>query len=332
MNSTIPASPNHTAVMITAFKRYDTARLVMEAVRSARPPRLYFACDGPRNEAEKERTDRVRTLVELVDWPCEVHTLFHEKNKGTKYGMVENMDWFFSQEAEGIVLEDDIVPDQSFFRFAQELLERYRDDERIWAIIGNNLATGGEVKDPRGYWFMAHGYGAYSGWAGWRRSWERFDVDMKDWPEVRDSKRFDPWFLSSGERKEALHLLEATWDGRIAGAWDYQFDYAKMKAGAVNIIPNVNLCRNVGFGEDATHSVDRRDPRNQEHLHSAEWPLEHPVEITVDTERNLAYFNAYVRPPLFRRFKSTLKGLLPDAVDEAITPFLSKLQRRLGLT
>lgn len=332
MNEFQAQGPLRLPVMITAFKRYDTARMVMEAVRNARPPRFYFACDGPRDKAEKERTDRVRTLIELVDWPCEVHTLFHERNKGTKYGMVENMDWFFSKESEGIVLEDDIVPDQSFFWFAQELLERYRDDERIWAVIGNNLATEGRVEDPQGYWFMGHGYGAYSGWAGWRRSWERFDMEMKDWPEVKDSGRFDPYFLSSGEREEAMALFEATWDGRIAGAWDYQFDYAKMKAGAVNIIPNVNLCRNVGFGLDATHSVDRRDPRNQEHLHSAQWPLRHPDRVEVDPERNLAYFNAYVRPPAYRRFKSRVKKMIPEKVDKAITPFLSKLQRRLGLT
>lgn len=331
MSTFTPKEPLRLPVLLTAFKRYDTARMVMEAIRKAKPPRFYFACDGPRNEAERERTDKVRTLVELVDWPCELHTLFHEQNKGTKYGMVENMDWFFDREPEGIVLEDDIVPAQSFFWFAQELLERYRNDERIWAIIGNNLSTGGSIKDPQGYWFMAHGYGAYSGWAGWRRSWELFDMDMKDWPQVRDQGVFKDHFLSSGERREAMKIFENTWNGMIAGAWDYQFDYAKMKARAVNIIPNVNLCRNVGFGDDATHSVSLRDPRNQEHLHEAAWPLEHPASITVDPERNLAYFNAFVRTPAFRRFKNALKRMLPGSVSKAVVPPLSRLQRRLGL-
>jgi len=331
MSTFTPHEPLRLPVLLTAFKRYDTARLVMEAIREARPPRLYMACDGPRNEAERERTERVRTLVELVDWPCELHTLFHEKNKGTKYGMVENMNWFFDHEPEGIVLEDDIVPAQSFFWFAQELLEKYRDDERIWAIIGNNLATGGLRTDPQGYWFMAHGYGAYSGWAGWRRSWERFDMDMKDWPEVRSQRWFKDYFLSHSERQEVTKLFEYTWNGTISGAWDYQFDYAKMKARAVNIIPNVNLCRNVGFGDDATHSVSLRDPRNQLHLHEAAWPLEHPAAITVDPQRNLAYFNTFVRTPAYRRFKNALKSLLPASLNKAITPALSRLQRRLGL-
>jgi hypothetical protein len=292
---------------------------VLDAVRKARPPKLYLAFDGPRNEAEKERTDHVRTLAGEIDWPCEVRTLFHEKNMGTKYGMVANMDWFFKHEPEGIVLEDDIVPSQSFFWFAQELLERYRDDERIWAIIGNNLATEGKEQDPDGYWFMAHGLGAYSGWAGWRRTWERIDIEMKDWPAMRRDKTFQSHFLNRDERIEANMLFGYTYEGHIPGAWDYQFDYARIKAGAVNIIPNVALCRNIGFGEDATHSVSLNDPRNQAYQHEAKFPLRHPEGITVDRERNLAYFNAYIRTPLLRRLRYAVTIRLPEPLERALT-------------
>ncbi|MCC7502587.1 MAG: hypothetical protein IT229_08670 [Flavobacteriales bacterium] len=332
MTAFTPPGPLRIPVLITAFTRYDTTRVVMEAVRKARPPRLYFACDGPRNEAEKVKTDRVRSLVELVDWPCELHTLFHEKNKGSKYGMAANFTWFFDQEPEGVILEDDIEPAQSFFWFAQELLERYRHDERIWAIIGNNLSTEGVEKSPEGYWYTAHGYGAYWGWAGWKRSWDRFDIDMKAWPEMRDSDEFNAFFLSQGERSEVRELFEHTWDLTIPTAWDYQFDLAKIRAGAVNILPNVNLCRNIGFGEGGTHTVSSKDPRNQSYLHEAAFPLVAPEQVSIDPDRDLAYFNAYIRRPLFRRIKSAVKGLLPGSLDRAITPALSKLQRRLGLS
>ena len=314
-------------VLLCGFVRYDTASQVFDAIRQARPPRFYFACDGPRNEAEKERTDKVRTLVDLVDWPCEVHTLFHERNMGTKYGMVANMDWFFKHEAEGIVLEDDILPSQSFFRFSQELLEHYRDNERVWSIIGNNLATGGVVKDPDGYWFMEHGYGAYSGWAGWRRSWERFDMDLKDWPTFSRTEKYRKYFLNADERAEADMLFRYTWDGNIPGAWDYQFDHAKIMAGAVNIIPNVNLCRNIGFGEDATHSKSLSDNRNQEHLHEARFPLKHPDAIVVDRQRNLDYFNTYVRTPAFRRLKNHLVAAMPDPVERVVMGAWRKIRR-----
>ncbi|MEZ4739044.1 MAG: hypothetical protein R2818_06725 [Flavobacteriales bacterium] len=159
MNEFQAQGPLRLPVMITAFKRYDTARMVMEAVRKARPPRFYFACDGPRDKAEKERTDRVRTLVELVDWPCEVHTLFHERNKGTKYGMVENMDWFFSKEGEGIVLEDDIVPDQSFFGSRRNFLSAIA----MMNVSGRSSGTTWRPKEEwrtrraTGSWGMATG-------------------------------------------------------------------------------------------------------------------------------------------------------------------------------
>lgn len=329
MSTFIPPGPLRTPVLLTAFTRYDTALAVMEAIREAKPPRFYFACDGPRNEAEKVRTDRVRTLAEMVDWPCEFHTLFRDENKGSKYGMAANFDWFFAHEPEGIILEDDIRPALSFFWFAEELLERYRTDERVWAINGNNLSTMGEEKSPDGYWLSAHGYGAYWGWAGWKRSWDRFDIDMKQWPAVRDGDGFKDFFLSSGERAEAHELFERTWDLTIPTAWDYQFDFARIQARAMNIIPNVNLCQNIGFGDGGTHTLSSEDRRNQEFLHEARFPLQHPAELAIDPARDLAYFDAYVRTPLLRRIKSTVRAWIPGSMDKAITPFLSGLQRRL---
>lgn len=331
MKRFVPPGPLKVPVLLTAFKRYDTALRVMHAIRQARPPRLYLAVDGPRNEEERIRTDKVRSLVELVDWPCELHTLFRDENKGTKFGMAENFDWFFSQEPEGIILEDDIEPTQSFFWFAQELLEKYRDDERVWAIVGNNLEH--EVSPDRAssYWPMAHGYGAYWGWAGWKRSWERTDLSMSDWPTVRDSGLLDDFFLSTGERSEAFDIFEYTWSGRIAGAWDYQFDYARIKAGAVNLIPESNLCRNLGFGTDATHSVSSKDPRNKHHLYDLVWPIQHPLRLAEDRGRQLDYFNEYVRTPNFQRLKNELKSWLPGAVEMRVTPILSNIQKRIGL-
>jgi hypothetical protein len=331
MSNFVPPGPLKVPVLLTAFKRYDSAFRVMQAIRQAKPPRLYLAVDGPRNEEERIRTDKVRTLVELVDWPCEVHTLFRDVNKGTKHGMAENFDWFFSHEPEGIVLEDDIEPAQSFFWFAQEMLEKYRDDKRIWAIVGNNLDHEVSSDMASSYWAMAHGYGAYWGWAGWRRSWECTDLEMKDWPTVRDSGFLDEFFLSKGERSEAYDIFEYTWNGRIAGAWDYQFDFARIKAGALIVIPEMNLCRNLGFGMDATHSVNAKDPRNKDHLHELVWPIQHPEQLIEDKDRALEYFNAYVRTPIFQRLKNNVKGWLPGAVEKRVTPIISKIQKGIGL-
>jgi hypothetical protein len=271
-------------------------------------------------------------LKDKIDWGCELHLHFNDVNKGSKWGMAESISWFFEHEEEGIILEDDIIPDISFFYFCQELLPMYRDDERIWAINGNNLMSDWPNPNKEAYYFSAHGYGAYWGWAGWRRSWAKFDILMSDWPEYRDSGKLDSYFLSKDERVEGTALFEKTWDERIPRAWDYQFDYAKVKAGAMNIIPTRTLTRNIGFGDGATHGVSENIPHNRPDLYRAEFPLVHPKYVEVDSARDLAHFRKYIKPTSFRIFKNKLKSMLPKGVDNALTPILSRIQRKFGLS
>ena len=321
--------PLQVPVLITAFSRYDTLREVFLAVRKARPPRIYFACDGPRNHMERLKCEKVRSLIELVDWDCELNTLFHEKNMGCRAAMVANLNWFFSKEEEGIILEDDVVPDVSFFPFCQSLLRQYRNDTHIWAIVGNNLSASLDSKASDSYWFSGHGCGAYWGWASWRRVWERFDVDMKEWPRVRETKEFHDWFLSDAERKEVYKLFDHTYNGNTT--WDYQFDFAKILSGAVNLIPESNLCRNIGFGADGTHTVKLSDSRNTGGLQQVSFPLRHPDSTDIDPVRDLAYFNRHILPSRYERIKALVKGALPYGVEKRLTPIVSSLQRRLGL-
>jgi hypothetical protein len=326
----VPPGPLTTPVLFIAFKRYEASKAVMEAIRTARPPRLYFACDGPRNEAERADCDLVRSLTALVDWPCELHTRFSETNQSVKFGPPAALDWFFGQEEEGIVLEDDCRPAQSFFWFCQELLERYRHDERIWIVIGNNLMTEWAVTGQDSYYFSNHGYGAYWGWASWRRMWQQYDLHMRQWPALRDSGLLDGHYLTRGEMRQANSLLEQSWNGRIH-SWDFQLDFGRIANGALNIIPNTNLVRNIGFGDHSTHTMSERDPRNKENLQELQFPLRHPRFFLVDAERDLAYFSRYIEPNRFRRFKDAIKGLLPGGLDKALTPHLSRWQKRLGL-
>lgn len=319
-----------TPVLFIAFNREEPARKVMEAIREARPPRLYFACDGPRNEGERERCEKVRALVSMVDWECELHTRFSDVNLGVMMGESTAMNWFFENEEEGIILEDDTWPNQSFFWYCQELLERYRDDERVWCIMGNNLMTEWKVDGDDSYYFSAHGYGAYWGWAGWRRAWKKYDVEMTIWPECRDKRWLDGHFLSKAEMNEAYKLFQGQYEGAIR-SWDYQMDLARILNRGVACIPNTNLIRNIGFGSEGTHTVSEKDRRNKEDRSEMAFPLVHPPHMVVDQRRDMAYFERYILPSNFRRFKWAIKGLLPEKVDEAITPFFSKLQRQLGI-
>lgn len=317
-------------VLFIAFNRYDTASRVLDAIRSARPTRLYFACDGPRNEAERTKCEHVRSLAQTVDWPCEVFTKFSDVNLGVRMGEATAMTWFWEQEEMGIVLEDDTYPAQSFFPYCQELLHRYKDDERVWAIMGTNLAERGSDTRDDSYLFSAHGYGAYWGWAGWRRVWQQYDVDMKDWPALRDSGLIDGHFLSRAERNEVHKLFEHTWNGDIR-SWDYQFDMGRITNHAVNIVPRLNLVSNIGFGAEGTHTTNANDRRGRDGVAEIGFPLTHPAHMLVDVAWDKDYFQRFVRPTAFRRFKNAMKNVLPEGVDEAITPVLSKLQDKLGI-
>ena len=153
-----------TPVLFLVFNRPDTTAQVFEAIRQAKPPRLYVASDGAREdkEGELEKVKQVREIVSQVDWNCEVKTLFRDKNLGCKIAVSSAIDWFFEQEEMGIILEDDCLPHPTFFRFCQELLERYRDDERIGMISGNNFQFGRKCTDYSYYFSM---YSHIWGWA-----------------------------------------------------------------------------------------------------------------------------------------------------------------------
>ncbi len=330
MTPFVPPAPLRTAVLFIAFKRYAESKAVMEAIRAARPPRFYFACDGARNDKERKEVEKVRSLAKLVDWPCEFKTNFSDKNLSVKFAPPAAIDWFFEQEEEGIILEDDCLPQPSWFWYAQEMLDHYRHDERIWVVMGNNLMPEWPLKNDDSYYFSSHGYGAYWGWASWRRTWRKYDLHMSVWPQLRDSGLLDGNFLSRNERQEAHHLLESSWDGRIH-SWDFQLDYGRIMHGCVNIIPNVNLIRNIGFGYGSTHTSSQLDPRNKEEAANISFPLKHPAFMIVDNRRDLTYFERYIQPSALRRFKNLVKKALPQELDKAVTPFLGKLQRKLGL-
>ena len=319
-----------TPVLLIGFNRIGPLRQVFEAIRAARPTKLYFACDGPRNEGERARCEEVRALAREVDWPCELHTRFNERNLGLRKGVSSAIAWFFENVEEGIVLEDDTLPVPSFFRFAQEMLEHYRNDERIWVVMGNNLMEDWSGEKDGSYYFSSHGYGAPWGWASWRREWKYYDVDMKQWPALKASPFLKDFFLSEGEERDVHDMFDYVHEGRM-NSWSYQLDITRIMNHGLNILPNTNLIDNVGFGDDGTHTVSEKDRRNKDDIYETAFPLVHPWHMMVDAQRDMAYFERYIEPTSFRKFKNALKNLLPSSVDEAVTPFFSKIQKQLGI-
>jgi len=210
----VPPVPPITPVLFLIFNRPNTTQKVFNAIRQAKPKQLFVAADGPRKgkEGEKEKYEQAREIIEQVDWNCEVRTLFREKNLGCKIAASSAIDWFFENVDEGIILEDDCLPSQSFFRFCQELLEYYRDDTRIMMISGNNFQFG-KVRGEGSYYFSK--YAHVWGWATWRRAWKHYDVNMKNFEDFLKSNQIINIFKIKQQQKYWMKILQLVYDYKI---------------------------------------------------------------------------------------------------------------------
>lgn len=267
-------------VLLLAFNRPDTTARVLDAIRGARPARLYFAVDGPRPDrpGEREQVARVRGLAERIDWDCELETLFREDNLGCKVAVSQAIDWFFGEVEAGIVLEDDCVAHASFFPFAAELLERYRDDERIVLVSGNNFQQGVR-RSPYSYYFSRFNH--IWGWASWRRAWRLYDHAMTLWPEVRDGAWLHDLLGDRAAVKYWTRIFDHTHAERNT-SWAYRWTFACWIHGGASILPAVNLVSNIGFDAQATHTRNRASRVAALPVEQMPFPLRHPPFLIRD--------------------------------------------------
>jgi hypothetical protein len=269
--------PVRSPILLIVFNRPDTTEKVFDLIRAARPTKLYVAADGARanREGEQERCERARQIATQVDWPCDVRTLFRERNLGCKQAVSQALDWFFDQEEEGIILEDDCVPHPSFFRFCDEMLEHYRDEPRVALISGDNFQFG-RTYGETSYYFSR--YVHIWGWASWRRMWKLYDRDARVWPEFSRQGRLET--VLGGNAREVRY-----WTGKFEGVrsgqidtWDYQLNLAMWANDMLAAIPQRNLVTNIGFGPGATHTSGGSKFADLPTA-SMPFPLRHPEAI-----------------------------------------------------
>lgn len=242
-------------VAMIVFNRPDTTRRVLDVVRLVRPPQLLVVADGPRTDkpGEVERCVAARALFEQIDWPCEVLTNYADINLGCGRRLSSGLDWVFAQAPEAIILEDDCLPHPTFFRFCEELLARYRNDDRVMHISGTNFLFGAEPF-PDSYYFSR--YPQVWGWASWRRAWQHYDFLLQAWPEVAAQGWLQTVLEEAPAQRFWAELFNQIYQaGKEQGAhtWDYQWDFACWQQNGLSITPSVNLISNIGFGADATH-------------------------------------------------------------------------------
>jgi len=266
-----------TPVAFIIFNRPDTTERVFAEIARAKPPKLLVVGDGPRTgrPGEAEKVAAARAIIQRVDWDCEVLTNFSEVNLGCKKRVSSGIDWVFEQVEEAIILEDDCLPDITFFRFCQEMLERYRNDQRIGMISGDNFQFGRRYGDDS-YYFSK--YVHIWGWATWRDRWVgSYDVSMAKWPRVRDEGMIADIV---GDVHEAVYwgkIFERVHRGRI-DTWDYQWVFANWVNGRSSVVPAVNLISNIGFGVNATHTTGVSELENLP-ITPIKFPLIHPIGV-----------------------------------------------------
>ena len=294
-----------TPVAFFIFRRPDTTEKVFAEIARARPPKLFVVADGPRKErtGEADACAATRAIIDRVDWDCEVLTNYSEVNMGGPRRFPSGLDWVFSQVEEAIILEDDCLPHPTFFRFCEELLERYRDDERIAAISGNNFQFG-RKRTAYSYYFSR--YPHVWGWATWRRAWKTYDANMKAWPEIRDGGWLREYSRNLRTIKFRLKKFNDLYEGKNIN-WDGKWTFACWLQGQLAVLPNVNLVSNIGFGKDATHTMDANSVRSAMKTEPMEFPLIHPHFILRDSvadDFSERIVFPYVTLPLY------LKGIL----------------------
>ena len=263
------------------------------------PPRLYVAGDGPRagRRGERTATEATRRLVlDRIDWDCEVKTLFRQGNLGARRAVPSAIDWFFEHEEQGIIIEDDCVADPSFFPYCEELLDRYRDEQRVMHIGGNCFLS--DLELDYSYFFST--YPHVWGWATWSNAWAHYSSSSRDFES--EFERIRPYFSTPREEEFWHDTCGRYFEGEFQ-TWDYGWAFSIWRAGGLSVYPSRNLVKNIGFGAGAANTKAWKDYKGLGRL-----PLEslgelnHPGNIGRNSALDARNFTvAYDRPPFLKR-------------------------------
>ena len=269
-------------ILLIAFNRPNITQKVFNEIKKIEPKQLFFSVDGPREgmPGEDKLCEATKDIIKQVNWKCEVKTLFNENNLGCGIAPMQAISWFFENVEEGIILEDDCIPTQSFFRYSQELLEHYRNNEKIMVISGNNFQFG-QKRGEASYYFSI--YPHTWGWATWRRAWKHFDFAIKSLPEFKTNNNIQNIFKDKSIQKYWLEIFDKVYGGKRGDIWDYQWLYAVWSNNGLAIIPNVNLVSNEGFGPEATHTKKPDKKISGLKTEDIHFPLIHPETIKPNT-------------------------------------------------
>ncbi len=297
-----------TPVLFIIFNRPDTTKKVLEKIREIKPTRLFVVADGPRDNIEQDKynVSQTRKLIDGIDWNCEVTKNYSEINLGCRNRVSSGINWFFEKVDMGIILEDDCLPNNSFFYFCEELLLKYKDQSNVMMISGNNFQDG-NIRGDYSYYFSK--YAHIWGWATWKRAWDRYDVNMESLNDFINNNGLRMISNSKHVQQYWLDYFRMTRDGQI-DTWDYQWTYAIFRSAGLCVAPNVNLVSNIGFNNNATHTKSANNKyanmKTQEILN-----VNYPSYVEVDRfADNYEEKNMMNKPSVISKTKAIIKMVL----------------------
>lgn len=295
-------------VALIFFNRDDTLKSVFEQVRKAKPSKLFLIQDGARENREDdiEGIAACRKVVENVDWECEIYKNYSEENLGCGRRVSSGISWVFESVDRAIILEDDCVIEPTFINFCDELLEKYKDDERVAMISALNHFVDWDCGD-NSYFFAKTG--AIAAWATWKRVWDNFDFTIKDYNDDYVKKviksSFNHKYAANARMKNWQSIYERGQKGEKIRYWGPQFGFLKYRTSALSIVPSHTLSSNVGVGPKATFSGMGAEfmqksmrPWFFQKTRPMEFPLKHPVTILPDCEYDKKYYDITYPNPI----------------------------------
>lgn len=276
-----------TPILFAIFNRPDTTQKVFDQIKKIKPKQLFVSADAPRPNRpdDIESCAQTRKIVKQIDWPCEVKTLFQEKNVGCGVALSSAINWFFDHVDDGIILEDDCLPNNSFFYFCKKLLERYKDDHRVFHIGGTSYRDLMKSPIESDYYFTQ--IPQVWGWATWKRAWNHYDFSLKNFTEFKKQKIIKNIFENEIIQNAWLNKFETQYDKTknktSTSVWDSQWVYTVLSQNGLCITPTKNLVANIGFDSRATHTKNTdtfmsNQPAKEIDIKS----LKHPFFITPD--------------------------------------------------
>lgn len=286
----------NTPVLFLVFNRPQHAEAVLDRIRAARPPRLYLHADGARPDraGEAERVAATRQILEKIDWDCQVFRLYRDQNLGMREGVAAAISWFFQHEEQGVILEDDSLCDPSFFQFCEEILEKYRSDERVMHVGGSNLLADRTRREVSESYFFT-GFSFVWGWAGWRRAWQKMSLELDGLADFEREKSIEK--LLHDPLAQA-YLLDKFWVTRHRKnkSWAYAWQFSVLKNNGLCIVPTVNLVENTGIGDPAATNTSSDSAAAKIKSEQVSFPLRHPERVEKNHSLDQQFFYRCQKP------------------------------------